>query len=216
MREDILSLEDDFANNEYYGTNSWTDEKYRVISGSVPVLISAPHAVNQLRGEDVRDAEKYTGAIARYVSMATNSYAIFELFTHEDPNNDGGSAYKDGVVNLLMACNIKMLLDIHSSTFSDDTDIDVVTNLHETLCGNDKLIDVIKELGKKYDVKVDENNKPNKERKHEVINAGSLVCGVPSIRLVINNKSLDIINNEDKFKKIVMLLQALVMYSKNI
>ena len=79
MKEELMNLETDFANNEYFGTNVWTDEKYRVLSGSVPVLLSAPHSVNQLRVDDVRDAEKYTGALLRYLCSSTNSYAL-EIF----------------------------------------------------------------------------------------------------------------------------------------
>ena len=95
MKEEILGLEADFSNNEYFGTNVWTEEKYRVLSGNLPVLISAPHAVNQIRGDDVRDAERFTGALTRYLSNSTSSYAIFELFTHADPNSDEEHDYKN-------------------------------------------------------------------------------------------------------------------------
>ena len=50
MNDEIIALEADFAINEYFGTNVWTEEKYRVLSGNVPVLLSAPHSVNQIRG----------------------------------------------------------------------------------------------------------------------------------------------------------------------
>ncbi len=212
MKEKIISLEEDFSNNEYYGTNVWTEEKYRTLSGNIPVLISAPHSVNQLRNDDIRDAEKYTGALARYLNGATNSFAIFEIFTHADPNNDGFHLYKNAVVNLIEAYNIKLLLDIHSSTFKDDTDIDLVTNLKTTLCGETHLIDKIKELGIKYNVKVDENNVPNKEKENEIIGVTSLICGIPSIRIVINNKNMDLDNNYDKFKAICNLLIEFISY----
>ena len=146
MKEEILGLEADFANNEYFGTNVWTEEKYRVLSGNVPVLISAPHSVNQIRGEDVRDAEKYTGALTRYLCNATSSFGIFQIFTHADPNTDEENAYKNAVVNLVNAYNIKLLIDIHSSTFSDDTDIDVVTNKRQTLIGKDDLYTKLKTM----------------------------------------------------------------------
>ena len=169
MREEILGLEADFSNNEYYGTNVWTEEKYRILSGNVPVLLSAPHSVNQIRGDDVRDAEKFTGGIARYLSNATNSYAIFQLFTHADPNTDENHNYKNAIINLVELYNIKLLIDVHSSTFSDDTDIDIVTNKRETLCGKDSLIDKLKFLAIKHGVKIDENNSPNKEKDREII-----------------------------------------------
>jgi len=212
MKDKIISLEEDFANNEYYGTNVWTEEKYRTLSGNVPVLISAPHSVNMLRYDDIREAEKYTGALTRYLANSTNSYAIFELFTHSDPNNDEFHLYKNAVVNLIEAYNIKLLLDIHSSTFKDDTDIDLVTNLRTTLCGKNNIIDKIKELGIKYNVKVDEQNIPNKEKENEIISVTSLVCGIPSIRIVINNKNMDLDTNLDKFNRICNLLIELISY----
>ncbi len=210
MKDEILALESDFSNNSYYGTNVWTEEKYRVISGSIPVLLSAPHAVNQFRGDDVRDAEKYTGAIVRFISRATNSFSIFQMFTHQDPNTDSESLYKDAVINLIDNYKIKLFIDVHSSTFKNDADIDLVTHLHETLCGDELLIEKIKLLGLKYNLKIEENNKPNPEKINEVIAVSARKCGIPSIRLVINNNSLDVINNEDKFKRICSLLQEVI------
>lgn len=212
MKEELLSLEEDFSNNEYFGTNVWTDEKYRVLSGNLPVLISAPHSVNQIRGEDVRDAEKFTGALARYLSSATSSYAIFQIFTHSDPNTDEENDYKNGVINIINGFNIKLLLDIHSSSFKDETDIDIVTNNRETLNGMNNLVDKLKELGIKYDISFDEMNEPNKEKENEIIYASASICKIPSIRLVINNKRLDIEKDSNKIEKITQLLEEFISY----
>lgn len=212
MKDEILGLEADFANNEYFGTNVWTEEKYRVLSGNVPVLLSAPHAVNQIRGEDVRDAEKYTGAFVRYLCNATSSFGIFQLFTHADPNNDEDHNYKNAVINLINAYNIKLLIDVHSSTFKDDTDIDIVTNSRQTLRGMDSLFDKLKLLGVKYNVKVDENNVPNKEKSNEIITVASLICGIPTMRIVINNKKLDVLNDEESINKLLLLMEEFISY----
>lgn len=212
MKEELFSLEEDFANNEYFGTNVWTDEKYRVLSGNVPVLLSAPHSVNQIRGDDVRDAEKYTGSLVRYLCGATSSYGIFQIFTHSDPNSDPENDYKNGVVNLINGFNLKLLIDIHSSTFKDDTDIDIVTNSRETILGMNNLIDKLKELGIKYDVTFDEMNEPNKEKENEIIYTSSLMCKVPSIRLVINNKKIDPENPNYKVENIEKLLEEFISF----
>lgn len=211
MKEEILDLEADFANNEYFGTNVWTEEKYRVLSGNVPVLLSAPHSVNQLRGEDVRDAEKYTGSLVRYLSRATNCFGIFQLFTHADPNNDEENDYKNAIINLVNAYNIKLLLDIHSSTFKNDADIDIVTNKRETLVGMNNLYEKFNELGIKYNIKIEENNVPNKEKENEIIAVTSLLCKIPSIRIVINNKNLDINNNEISFEKVSKVIYEFIL-----
>lgn len=211
MKEEILNLEADFANNEYFGTNVWTEEKYRVLSGNVPVLLSSPHAVNQIRGEDVRNAEKFTGALARYLSKVTNAYAIFQLFTHADPNSDAVHNYKNAIINLIETYKIKMVIDIHSSTFSDDTDMDLVTNKLTTLCGKSEIVEKIKLLGIKHGVKIDENNTPNKEKECEIIGVVSLLCGIPALRIVINSKKLDVINNEDNFKRICKVIEEFIL-----
>lgn len=213
MKDEILSLESDFANNEYFGTNVWTEEKYRVLSGNTPILISAPHSVNQLRGDDVRDAEKFTGSLARYLSSATGSYAIFQLFTHADPNFDSDHNYKNGIINLVEVNNIKLLIDIHSSTFKDDTDIDIVTNNRITLLGNSNIIDNLKEIAIKNNVKVDENNIPNKDKENEIISVVSLICGIPTLRLVINNKKLNL-DNIDSFTNIVNTIKEFIINYK--
>ncbi len=214
MKDIILDLEADFSNNEYFGTNVWTEEKYRVLSGNIPVLLSAPHCVNQIRDDDVRDAEKYTGAITRYLSRATNSYAIYQLFTHADPNSDEEHNYKNGVINLINAYDIKLLIDIHSSNFSDDSDIDVVTNKRTTLCDFKDLPDRLNKIASKYDVKIDEKNIVNKCYENEIIAVTSLVCGIPSIRLVLNAKKLDVFNNEEKFNNICKTIEEFILTFK--
>lgn len=217
MKEEILGLEADFSNNEYFGTNVWTEEKYRVLSGNTHVLISAPHSVNQIRGDDVRDAERFTGALTRYLCNSTSSFGIFQIFTHADPNSDEENAYKNAVVNLVNAYNIKLLIDIHSSTFKDDTDIDIVTNLRQTLVGNDYLYDKVKQFGIMHGVKVDENNEPNENKENEIIMVTSLLCGVPTMRFVINNKKLNVEDNEKSFYKIAKVIEDFINdFNKNI
>lgn len=206
MKEDILLLEKDFANNEYFGTNVWTEEKYRVLSGKLPVMVSAPHSVNQFREEDIRPAEKYTGALARYLSYKIGAYSIFQLFTHADANNEENSLYRNGIINLVNVYNIKLLIDIHSSTFSDDADIDIVSNNRETLLGDETIIKKLMFLGNIYGLKIAENNFPNKNKAYEVIGSTSLLCKIPCIRIVLNNKSFDFENNSEKACKIADLL----------
>lgn len=216
MKEKILDLEADFSNNEYFGTNVWTEEKYRVLSGKIPVLLSAPHSVNQLRGDDVRPAEKYTGALVRYLSNLTDSYAIFQLFTHADPNNDENHNYKNAVINIVETYNIKLLIDIHSTSFKDDSDIDVVTNLRGTLGNELQLVDKLKLIGLKNDVVIDENNKPNKEVQCEIISVVSLVCGIPAMRIILNSNKLDLEKDSAALQKICDAIEEFILLYKNV
>ena len=122
------------------------------------------------------------------------------------------NAYKNAVVNLVNSYNIKLLLDIHSSTFKDNTDIDIVTNNRETLRGMDYLFDRLKELGVKYNIKIDENNVPNKEKENEIINVTSLICDIPAMRIVINNKRLETSDEDDSLENIINLMEEFISY----
>ena len=112
----------------------------------------------------------------------------------------------------LKSYKIKLLIDIHSSEFKDDTDIDIVTNKRETLRGKDELFDKLKSLGIRYNLKIDENNNPNKDMENEIISVSSLLCKIPAIRIVINNKKIDVMNNDESVSKIISLLEEFISY----
>ena len=135
------------------------------------------------------------------------------MFTHADPNFDSDHNYKNGIINLIEVNGIKLLIDIHSSTFKDDTDIDIVTDGRTTLLDKTNIIDDFKKIALKNNVKVDENNIPNKYNENEIISVVSLVCGIPSLRLVINNKKLNL-DNEKVFYNIVNTIRELIVNYK--
>ena len=90
--------------------------------------------------------------------------------------------------------------------------MDIVTNNRETLRGMDYLFDRLKELGVKYNIKIDENNVPNKEKENEIINVTSLICGIPSMRIVINNKRLETSDEDDSLENIISLMEEFISY----
>ncbi|MEG2351576.1 MAG: hypothetical protein RSA10_02665 [Bacilli bacterium] len=212
MKEEILGLEKDFANNNYYGTNVWTDEKFRVLSGNIPVILSAPHAVNQLREDNIRDAEKYTGSLVRYISSSTSSYAIFQLFTASDPNYDVNHNYKSAIVNLVEANDIKFLIDLHSNKMNDSYDIDIATNNGATLMKREDLVQKLIALGEKYNLKIVENVVATANKEEEIINVVSKLCGIPCIQLVINEKLLETESNEENFQDVVNIIEEIITY----
>lgn len=90
--------------------------------------------------------------------------------------------------------------------------MDIVTNNRETLRGMDYLFDRLKELGVKYNIKIDENNVPNKEKENEIINVTSLICGIPAMRIVINNKRLETSDEDDSLENIISLMEEFISY----
>ena len=90
--------------------------------------------------------------------------------------------------------------------------MDIVTNNRETLRGMDYLFDRLKELGVKYNIKIDENNVPNKEKENEIINVTSLICNIPAMRIIINNKRLETKDEDDSLENIINLMEEFISY----
>lgn len=90
---------------------------FRVEVGSVPVLLSAPHAAIHVRDGIEKTEEEYTAAFARYLAKRLDCFAIFA--THrsaEDPNWDAQSAYKTRLADLIAAHAIGLVVDVHGMT----------------------------------------------------------------------------------------------------
>lgn len=125
----IKDAEQKFMVNDYKGNSieSCTVEVY----GNYPILLSAPHAVKQIRGGLIKAHEFYTGAIveclAKQVGCAciTKKYLI-ENAANDDPNTDNAyCSYKTAVNQFLREHKIKLFVDIHGLSAKRDSIVDI-------------------------------------------------------------------------------------------
>lgn len=110
-----------FSANEYRGLSSAGE--FEFTEGSVPVLVSAPHAVTHLRDGTVKPSEDYTGAIALAVARASSCHALVATRTGAgDPNWDAyeQSAYKQALCSYVRDKGITRVLDIHGMVAASD------------------------------------------------------------------------------------------------
>lgn len=83
-----------FDLNEKYEANNCngivgTGNNYRIIPGKFPILLSAPHAVNQYRSGELKFADRFTGAIVELLCRLTGAYGIIRTFNlQDDPNSE--------------------------------------------------------------------------------------------------------------------------------
>ena len=133
QNEDILkqikNAEQKFKSNNYKGNSvcSCTVEKY----GDLPILLSAPHAVKQIRNGEIKAHEFYTGAIveclAKQIGCAciTKQYLI-ENTINDDPNTDNAyCSYKTAINQFLQENEIKLFVDIHGLSSKRDSIVDI-------------------------------------------------------------------------------------------
>ncbi len=127
--QQLQSAEQKFQINDYKGNFvcSCRIEKY----GNIPILLSAPHAVKQIRNGEMKAHEFYTGAIVEYLSKQigcaciTKQYLIENSFS-DDPNTDDENClYKQTVSHFLSEHEIKLFVDIHGLSSKRDSIIDI-------------------------------------------------------------------------------------------
>lgn len=113
--DEIKELELLFSYNQYDGSGK---EAFVIEEGSIPIMISAPHAINQFREGQIKVAEMYTGGIAQYLHKVTGCHLIYTcMFTETDPNYDepGTNIYQDALKEYLTEHQVYLLIDLHGA-----------------------------------------------------------------------------------------------------
>ena len=185
---------------------------FKIINGSLPIILSAPHAVRQLRENKIKSAEGETGAIVQILAKETGCYAIYKTYNNDDDANyDLDSKYKKELSKIIETENIKLLLDIHGAKNEHDFNIEICTDDGENINYNKELVYSLKKCFEKEKIdKITENTifKANSIRTiskyiHEETN-------IPCIQLEITGRYRYIENLEG----IQKLLNSLKEYIK--
>jgi len=118
FKEEICSLE--------YVQN---DLDYMLIKGVVPVLITAPHTMEQLREDgSIKHAETFTKAISLYLNKKCGVSCLIKIKdTGVDSNRDNHDEFKNELMNYVKNNNIKLVIDLHGADHNRDFDVEFGT-----------------------------------------------------------------------------------------
>ena len=123
----IEELEKVFSANHYNGSGNTA---FRIEEGSVPIMVSAPHAGHHFRDGKLKAADCYTGGIARYLRELTGCPIIYSAsFTETDPNYDSPEAggYKESLKAYLKTHPVYLLMDLHGAAREREFAVDMGT-----------------------------------------------------------------------------------------
>ncbi|WP_156894492.1 hypothetical protein [Clostridium formicaceticum] len=205
-----LLLEGEFSSNYYLGKNYSCLFKYK--EGDIPIIISAPHAVKQIRNGLIKNPDIFTGSLALILAQRTKCHAIYRTFTgHGDSNSDLICAYKDYLIHKIKECSLRCVIDLHGLHKRRSFMIDVGTLDGKSIPQEIKtlIIQTFQE-GNINDVRF--NYLFNADRQGTVVKTVWEKTGVPSFQLEINGLYRDINHVESwtKFQQIVTTLESLI------
>lgn len=127
-----LRLEKRFAANQYGGRRHASSPL--IVRGHVPVLLSAPHAVNHPREGKTKIADTFTGPlVAQLAELSGASALIYSRTSGEDPNYDEDGPYKRALSDLAQSTRARFVLDIHGMARTSPMQLAIGTDHGRTL-----------------------------------------------------------------------------------
>ena len=186
-----------------YKEENQSNKSFEIIEGKIPVLISAPHSVRQIRNGKIKGKDMLTGAIVKEITRRTSCWGIYKTRNNNDDasydieNNN----YFEKALQIMKENNVKMFLDIHGAKDNEEFDIDIGTSNKENLNGREdvlkKIIDIFNKNGIQ-NIGIDQKFKAN--TMHTLTKKIALNVDIPCMQIEITKKyrDLDQINNLEK------------------
>jgi hypothetical protein len=112
LASEALALERQFSANRYSGSSRCP--AILRTAGDLPVIISAPHAVNHPREGGLKLADTFTGSLSLQLSKRIGAPAvIYSRTSGEDANYDEDGSYKRALAESVVASHAKFVVDLH-------------------------------------------------------------------------------------------------------
>lgn len=169
--------------------NPRVDNPFKYIQGSIPILVSAPHAVRHKRKKDIKPSDEFTGATVCLLNQLTgcHSLAVSRVY-NEDPNFDYPSLYKDYLGEICKQHKIKLVLDLHGAARERNFSLDLGTMEGRSLLGQDRLEGEIIRACNKQGIDNISSNFFTAGKQPTITWFVSQVLGIPAIQLEVNKE----------------------------
>lgn len=213
----IFDLEKKYGANSFDGTPSYP---IKYVYGKNPILISSPHAVNQIRNGKLKMGERYTGAIGEVLSKELNCHFVSKIYNNGiDDNYILNTDYKNFLGKIIEKHSIIFVLDLHGMLSSTDKGfrgyhIEIGTNDGKNLLDKKYIQDILIEClisNNICDIKL--NYKFKASKPFTISNYIANVFHTPSLQLEISSDYRNPIFN---FKNFRLLIKALIDFLNKI
>jgi hypothetical protein len=186
---------------------------FNVVEGSIPILVTAPHATRPFRNGKYRFSDGAgTAAVAILLNKLTGVTAIYTTYeSPSDPNYYDDNEFKAAILKQIKKRHPILLLDIHGSNRSRPYDVDFGTMNGQSLHGHQASLDLLMDSLKKEGV-VNLSENFFSAADHQTITKFASKNGVTAIQLEINSAWLVPEQGGLYAHRFAELMRALVRY----
>ena len=209
-KKEFIKLNKNF---DEFSKKNEKNKSFETIKGKIPILISAPHSVRQIRNGKIKGKDIYTGPIAIVLQQETNCHCIYKTKNNNDDANYDieNNTYKEEILKIIKQNNIKLLLDIHGASDEHGFGVDIATGERENLNGNEKALEILVEVLKKHNIGNIEIDKVFIAKSiHTICKTIAEKTSIPCIEIEIAKKFRDI-NNFSNISKIIEALKEYII-----
>lgn len=120
-------------------------DPFLYLPGTIPVLVSAPHAVRHIRRKVIKQSDIFTGAIVYLLHQLTGCHALMVTKLYGgDPNWDQPCIYKQKLSLIAAEQGIRLIIDLHGASGEHPFDAELGTMGGISFLGRDNLLPLIK------------------------------------------------------------------------
>lgn len=194
------------------------DKGIKISNGKIPILLSAPHSVEQMREGKIKYAESRTAPILQLLHEKNGCFATFKTMNfNDDANYDDKNYYKEELVNLVEKYNIKLLIDLHIMAPKREHNIDIGTGNGANIFNRQDLLKILERNFEFNSIeKVEIDHIFNAVYKNTVSATISHICNIPCFQVEINWRLLDEKTEENKLTNIINALNTSILELKEI
>jgi hypothetical protein len=181
-----------------------------VVKGTVPVIISAPHATQPFREGKFRFSDGGgTAALAVALSKATGASVIYTQYrSPSDPNYYDDNDFKRALRTLIEDTHARLVLDIHGSSPKRPYDVDFGTLNGKSVETQPKLLESLSSNLRTAGIMALSDNFFAASQ-HETVTRFCTNLGVPAAQLEINSTWLLLAEGDLNAHRFAQLLQGL-------
>lgn len=189
-------------------------QSFELLPGKGPVMISAPHSVEQTRNHRKKVAEPQTGALAKMLHSVLGCPVIYKTRNcNDDANFDAVSPYKQALASYIHSNDVAFLLDLHQLASSRKVNISIGTG-HGKNISRKEFVDVTVKAFQTRNVQPIGIDSPFAAAyPYTVSSYISSMCKISCLQIEINSSilRLDETNSQTKqvFDTLVELVQSL-------
>lgn len=186
-------------------------QSFELLDGKGPVMISAPHSVEQLRNNQIKFAEPQTGVLAKMLHDALDCPVIYKTKNcDDDANFDKVSPYKQALAEYIKNNNIAFLIDLHQLSPTRDVHIVIGTGKFKNVsCA--KFVDVAVNSFKSKNISRIQIDDPFEASYPFTVSSYiSSLCNISCLQIEIHSNLVRINTKESKVEQIFEALITLI------